>query len=197
MKNLSHSIFLLFFILINGLSQAHSQQKSVSEPTAFYLLAGAPAFDMTIAQFRKLYNASNPALYIGEYRAISDPGDKHYLVRAASKISNNLYSSAALERGTGKIKTVQMTWLIAEGPEHKASYNEALDYMAALMRVFEPMLSVKQSIQRVSVLLAKGRGHHYYSRNEGALRYVVADGGESGLTFAIEPLKLALLQSEK
>ncbi|HGU3800439.1 DUF1454 family protein, partial [Acinetobacter baumannii] len=33
------------------------------------------------------------------------------------------------------------------------------------------------------------------TETEGALRYVVADNGEKGLTFAVEPIKLALSES--
>ncbi|WP_252830491.1 DUF1454 family protein, partial [Shigella sonnei] len=35
----------------------------------------------------------------------------------------------------------------------------------------------------------------YYTETEGALRYVVADNSEKGLTFAVEPIKLALSES--
>lgn len=64
--------------------------------------------------------------------------------------------------------------------------------MAALIRFFEPMLSVEKSVQRVNALLAKGKGLRFYQQTEGALRYIVADNGEKGLTFAVEPVKLAL-----
>lgn len=157
-----------------------------------YLQAGAPVFDMTITQFREKYNAGNGALPLREYRAIDSRDDKSNLTRAASKINENLYSSIALERGTGKIKTLQVTWLPIPGPEQKASRDKALVYMAAFMRFFEPMLSVEQSMQRVNALLTKGKGLRFYQQTEGALRYIVADNGEKGLTFAVEPVKLAL-----
>ncbi|MDU7867012.1 MAG: DUF1454 family protein, partial [Pantoea sp.] len=38
----------------------------------------------------------------------------------------------------------------------------------------------------------EGKGSPYYAHVEGALRFVVADNGDKGLTFAIEPVKLAL-----
>jgi hypothetical protein len=43
------------------------------------------------------------------------------LTRAASKINDNLYASTALERGTLKIKSMQITWLPIQGPEQKAA----------------------------------------------------------------------------
>lgn len=168
------------------------QDRAAPLPSAPYLQAGAPVFDMTIGQFREKYNAANATLPLGEYRAIDTNDDKSNLTRAASKINENLYASTALEHGTGKIKTLQITWLPIPGPDQKAAYDKALAYMAAFVRFFEPMLSAEQSQKRVSTLLSKGKGVRYYQQSEGALRYIVADNGEKGLTFAVEPLKLAL-----
>ncbi|OON38470.1 hypothetical protein BTJ39_18645 [Izhakiella australiensis] len=192
MNNLLRTGLIAASILLSGLCHADPQERSEHMPTAAYLLSGAPTFDMTIGQFREKYNASNPALPLSEYRAIDNRDDKSNLTRAASKINENLYSSTALERGTGKIKTLQITWLPVQGPEQKAAYDKALAYMAAFVRYFEPMLNEEQSLKRVTTLLAKGKGQRYFAKNEGALRYIVADNGEKGLTFAVEPLKLAL-----
>jgi Protein of unknown function (DUF1454). len=41
-----------------------------SPPTASYLMAGAPTFDMTIAQFREKFNASYVDTPLLEFRAI-------------------------------------------------------------------------------------------------------------------------------
>lgn len=166
--------------------------RAESMPAAPYLQMGAPTFDMTIGQFREKYNAANPTLPLSEYRAIGTADDKSNLTRAASKINENLYASTALEHGSGKIKTLQITWLPIPGPELKAAREKALAYMTALVSFFEPMLSLEQSQKRVNTLLAKGRGSRYYQQTEGALRYIVADNGDKGLTFAVEPLKLAL-----
>ncbi|MEN5018416.1 YiiQ family protein [Erwinia sp. Eh17-17] len=168
------------------------QDRSEHLPAAPYLQAGAPTFDMTIGQFREKYNAAHPTLPLSEYRAIDGHGDKSNLTRAASKINENIYSSTALEQGTGKIKTLQITWLPIPGPEQKASRDKAVAYMAALIHYFEPMLSDEQSRKRADDLLAKGKGSRFYQQTEGALRYIVADNGDKGLTFAVEPLKLAL-----
>lgn len=84
-----------------------------------YLLAGAPSFDLSISQFREKFNADNPKLPLNEFRSISTSRDRANLTRAASKINENLYASTALERGTLKIKSMQITWLPIQGPEQK------------------------------------------------------------------------------
>ncbi|MGE9553116.1 YiiQ family protein [Erwinia amylovora] len=173
-------------------ADAGPQDRAEHMPTAPYLLAGAPTFDMTIGQFREKYNASNPTLTIPEYRAIDNRGDKSNLTRAASKINENLYASTALEQGTGKIRTLQITWLPVPGPEEKSARDKARAYMAALERFFEPTLNEEQSLKRLDELLSKGKGSRYFAQTEGAVRYVIADNGDKGLTFAIEPIKLAM-----
>jgi len=194
MKNARWAGITLLTTMTFAVAHAAPEPQARTEhlPAAPYLQAGSPTFDMTIGQFREKYNAANTTLPLSEYRAIDSSGDKSNLTRAASKINENLYSSTALEHGTGKVKTLQITWLPIPGPEQKASRDKALAYMAAFVRYFEPMLSNEQSLKRVNDLLAKGKGSRYFQQTEGALRYIVADNGEKGLTFAVEPLKLAL-----
>lgn len=163
--------------------------------TAPYLLAGAPTFDQSISQFREKFNADNPGLALNEFRAIDSRNDRANLTRAASKINENLYASTALERGTMKIKSMQITWLPIQGPEQKAAKSKAQEYMAALLRAFTPTLSKAQSQQKLQKLLTAGKGKPYYAETEGALRYVTADNGENGLTFAVEPIKLTLSEA--
>lgn len=64
--------------------------------------------------------------------------------------------------------------------------------MAALLRHFLPSLSEEQSSKKVSELLDISKRQGFYQQTEGALRYVVADNGEKGITFAVEPIKLTL-----
>ncbi|WAH51031.1 YiiQ family protein [Pseudescherichia vulneris] len=163
--------------------------------TAPYLLAGAPTFDQSISQFREKFNADNPTLTLNEFRAIESRNDRANLTRAASKINESLYASTALERGTLKIKSMQITWLPVQGPEQKAAKAKALEYMAAVLRAFSPQLTKANSLQKVQKLLNKGKGKAWYAETEGALRYVAADNGEKGLTFAVEPIKLTLSDS--
>jgi hypothetical protein len=160
--------------------------------TAPYLLQGAPSFDQSISQFRETFNKDNPTLALGEFRAIDGAKDTPTLTRAASKINENLYASTALERGTLKIKSMQITWLPIQGPEQKAAKAKALEYMSAILRAFTPILTKAQSQQKLQKLLTAGKNKRYYAETDGAIRYVVADHGEKGLTFAVEPIKLAL-----
>ncbi|RWR03218.1 hypothetical protein ED28_04105 [[Pantoea] beijingensis] len=193
MKN-APAVALLSGILTFGTTWAAPDPIDRAEhmPTAPYLLAGAPTFDMTVGQFREKYNTANPDLPLSEYRAIDNRDEKSNLTRAASKINENLYASTALERGTGKIKTLQITWLPIQGPEERAAHEKALAYMSALLRFFEPTLSAEESSKRLNILLNKGKGMRYFSQTEGALRFIIADNGEKGLTFAVEPIKLSL-----
>lgn len=187
----------LCFIGLTALSvgQKALSAQPESSTTAPYLLAGAPTFDMSISEFREKFNTDNPKLPLNEFRAIASNRDRENLTRAATKINENLYASAALERGTLKIKSMQITWLPIQGPEQKAAKAKAQLYMSAVLCAFVPTISLAQSQQKLQKILAAGKGKRYFSETEGAIRYVVADHGEKGLTFAVEPIKLALSES--
>ncbi|EGZ3935688.1 YiiQ family protein [Salmonella enterica subsp. enterica serovar Albuquerque] len=188
------TLFLLLFSALTASITAHAQLSS-STTTAPYLLAGSPTFDLSISQFRENFNRQNPDLPLNEFRAIENSSDKANLTRAASKINENLYASTALERGTLKVKSMQITWLPIQGPEQKAAKAKALEYMAAIIRTVAPLLTKEQSQKKLQKMLIAGKGKHYYAETEGAVRYVVADNGEKGLTFAVEPIKLALSEN--
>lgn len=190
MKRWTHSLLLCLTIL-SASTTLHANETS-APATAPYLLSGAPSFDQSISQFRESFNQDNPTLALGEFRAIDGARDTPTLTRAASKINENLYASTALERGTLKIKSMQITWLPIQGPEQKAAKAKALEYMSAFLRAFTPVLTKAQSQQRLQKLLTAGKNKRYYAETEGAIRYVVADNGEKGLTLAVEPIKLAL-----
>ncbi|MGK7511054.1 YiiQ family protein [Salmonella enterica] len=188
------TLFLLLFSALTASITAHAQLSS-STTTAPYLLAGSPTFDLSISQFRENLNRQNPDLPLNEFRAIENSRDKANLTRAASKINENLYASTALERGTLKVKSMQITWLPIQGPEQKAAKAKALEYMAAIIRTVAPLLTKEQSQKKLQKMLIAGKGKHYYAETEGAVRYVVADNGEKGLTFAVEPIKLTLSEN--
>ncbi len=188
------TLFLLLFSALTASITAHAQLSS-STTTAPYLLAGSPTFDLSISQFRENFNRQNPDLPLNEFRAIENSRDKANLTRAASKINENLYASTALERGTLKVKRMQITWLPIQGPEQKAAKAKALEYMAAIIRTVAPLLTKEQSQKKLQKMLIAGKGKHYYAETEGAVRYVVADNGEKGLTFAVEPIKLTLSEN--
>ncbi|MBK4716706.1 MULTISPECIES: DUF1454 family protein [Tenebrionibacter/Tenebrionicola group] len=188
-------IFVLPALFIT--SSRAAPVSSPESPIAPYLLPGAPTFELTITQFREKFNKANPLLALKEFRAISSSGATANLTRAATKINENLYASTALERGTLKIKSIQITWLPIQGPGQKAAQEKAKSYMAALIRAFTPGLTVAQSQLNLGKLLSAGKKQGYYARSEGAVRYVVADNGENGLTLAVEPIKLALSETLK
>ncbi|MDR3432870.1 MAG: DUF1454 family protein [Rouxiella aceris] len=170
------------------------QERPTNEevPKAPYLMPGAPTFEMTLVNFREKYNAANPTQQIGEFRAIPDKTDSALLTRAASKINEDLYASTALEKGTGKIKSLQITYLPIKGPDEKVAHATAISYMANLIRQFDATLTPAQSQDKINYLLDKGKGMPFYQQQVGAIRYVIADNGEKGLTLAVEPVKLAL-----
>ncbi|MFY0277377.1 DUF1454 family protein, partial [Escherichia coli] len=91
---------------------------------------------------------------------------------AASKINEKLYASTALERGTLKIKSIQITWLLIQGPEQKAAKAKAQAYMAAVIRTLTPLINKTQSQKKLQSLLTTGKNKRYYTETEGALRYV-------------------------
>lgn len=188
------SLFLILFSAVTACAPALSAETLIA-PTAPYLLAGAPTFDLSISQFRENFNQQNPKLPLNEFRAIDSSRDKARLTRAASKINENLYASTALERGTLKIKSMQITWLPIQGPDQKAAKAKALEYMAGVIRTVAPLLTKEQSQKKLQKLLAAGKNKRYYAETEGAIRYVVADNGEKGLTFAVEPIKLTLSEN--
>jgi len=167
-------------------------ENSPALKVAPYLLPGAPTFDLTITQFRSTFNSENPTLPLNEFRAIESSRDKANLTRAATTINEHLYASAALERGTLKIKSIQITRLPVKHPEQKAAKEKANEYIAAIVRSFTPSLSKQQSLEKINKLLSEGKNKRYFAQNDGPLRYVVVDNGDKGLTFAVEPIKLML-----
>ncbi|EIC83692.1 DUF1454 family protein [Serratia sp. M24T3] len=186
---------LLFLTLGCGMAFADpppDNQAREDVPRAPYLMPGAPTFEQTLVNFREKYNIANPTQQIGEFRAIPDKPDAVLLTRAASKINEDLYASTALEKGTGKIKSMQITYMPIQGPDEKAAHATAISYMANVIREFDPTLSVDQSAAKVNSLIDKGKGMQFYQQQVGAVRYVISDNGEKGLTLAVEPVKLSL-----
>ena len=161
-------------------------------PVASYVLPGAPVFTHTIGQFREKFNTANPQTPLPEYRAIDTGDDGNTVVLAASRIDQTFYSSTALEPGSGKIKTIQMTWVSPENGTDKPSRHQATDYMAALIRFFSPQLSSEESRKKLDSLLKNGKEKGIYMDAEGALRYVVSYRGDREMTLAIEPVRLTL-----
>lgn len=185
-------LLLCLFILLGGSVVLAAESNAVSTPNVPYLLPDAPSFDLTLSQFREKYNLNNPQLLLGKFSVVTEKENVPLLNYAASKLSEYLYLSSALEKGSGKIKTLQITYLPIEGSDAKKRWETTTHYMAALMRTFDPTLSDEQSMANLNKLLQQGKGARFYQQQSGALRYVIVDNGAKGLTFAIEPIRLTL-----
>ena len=160
-----------------------------------YFQPGAPVFSETIPQFREKFNSMNPDTPLPEYRTVDTGQVQNMVVLAVSKINDSFYSSTALEPGTGKIKSLQMTWVSPQGTSEKQSRDLAFRYMTALIRYFSPQLTEQTSHQKLESLLKAAKVNIPFFDAEGALRYVISDQGEKGITLAIEPVRLILNNS--
>ncbi len=160
-----------------------------------YVQPGAPVFSDTIPQFREKFNTLNPDTPLPEYRTVDTGQVQNLVVLAVSRINDTLYSSTALEPGTGKIKSLQITWVPSGTRGEKESRFLALHYMTALIRFFSPQLTEENSDKKLELLLKAAKISTPYFKAEGALRYVISDQGDKGLTLAIEPIRLMLNNS--
>ncbi|WP_127959184.1 DUF1454 family protein [Serratia microhaemolytica] len=189
-------VFNLWFALHSVFAAQHDTLAlSAERLTAPYLLAEAPTFSFTVAEFRESYNRDNPTLPIGEFRIVaSERADPPSLLRAASRIRADLYASTALERGSGKIKTIQLTHLLSANSTNAQS--AAIQYMAALIRQFETVLTIEQSIEKVNELLRQVEASHFYLQSNGAIRYVMvlSEQEPKSVTLAVEPVRLVLAE---
>lgn len=160
-----------------------------------YLKQDAPVFELTIPKLRSTFNHQHPQLPINEYKVITNNNIAIPLVRAATRISPNLYSSAVLERGSEKIKSLQLTLIHNpnEPEQEKKNRQIATQYITALVAQFDSSITPKQIQQVLDLFAFKSRNtQNYVSHNVGAIRYVIAHEGTELTTFAIEPVKLSL-----
>ncbi|MDC9596796.1 DUF1454 family protein [Xenorhabdus anantnagensis] len=158
-----------------------------------YLLPDSPTFEETIPIFREKYNKKHPDTPLYEYKVIASKNISQPFIRAASKINDNIYSSAVLERGSEKIKSLQITLLPSQNEqEDKQNRILAKQYMTALIRQFEPTLSPEQAQIQLERLLEAAEAHSTLSQKMGATRYIIVNSSENIMTFAIEPIKLSL-----
>ncbi|MGL4859262.1 MAG: DUF1454 family protein [Enterobacteriaceae bacterium] len=164
-------------------------------PVAHYLQSDAPVFDTTLQQFRDNYNKEYPQLPIQDYHVIVVPNDSALISRAVSKITPQLYSSVVIDKNNKKIKSFQLTYLPTKETEsEKAAYATAINYMGAVMCWFNMALSLDQCKVKVTHLLSKARDTQVYQRMDGAVRYIVVEQVDQGITLAIEPVKLVLAE---
>lgn len=189
--------YLLFIMTLAILSTPLTPVNASSSEAASYLSPESPTFDLTISQFRNNFNRENPALVLSDFKSIhsNKSNDVLHLIRAATIINDDIYASAALERGSLKIKSIQLTVLKNSLAEEKKTQKIADDYMAAFIRCITPALSKSESLGKLHSLFTDSKNKRYFSQNDGAIRYVVVNNDEKGLTFAIEPIKLTLSET--
>ncbi|WP_241608549.1 DUF1454 family protein [Rosenbergiella australiborealis] len=187
------ALFLLIMVVDGLTDSATAHPVSMPLPTtAPYLLPDAPTFELTITQFRQQFSQQFPSTPLQEFRALKSGPVQKVVTIAATKISETLYASTALEIGTGKIKSIQITWLPVPGNQAMPSRQQAMNYIIDMIQFFSPQLTLKQSHEHLEQLLTVGKGKAYTLSNEGAVRYILSDKGEGGMTFAAEPVKLVL-----
>lgn len=166
-------------------------------PETLWLLPDAPTFDATIPVMREQFNRNNPALPLREYKVVASNDITASYLRAATRISPYLYSSAVLERDSEKIKSLQLTLLpAADSSQSKANRTRMLAYIKALIIQFEPTLNNNNIDTALSRALATDFQAGTYASQFGALRYLLVVDSEKGVTFAIEPIKLSLSNSK-
>lgn len=168
--------------------------KQPSKDDIAYLKQDAPVFEMTIPELRAKFNQQNPLLSLNEYKIITNHDIAIPLVRAATRITPYLYSSAILERGSEKIKSLQLTLIhTPDSPElEKRNREITTQYIITLVAQFDSSITPEQIQEALNLFAFKNQTSDYISHDVGAIRYIVAHEGEQLTTFAIEPIKLSL-----
>ncbi|EML1937519.1 MULTISPECIES: DUF1454 family protein [Providencia] len=191
------SIPIIITVFLLGLPQLTFAQKVPTLPnTDFevaYLAPDAPSFDLTIPQLRNQFNQTNPTLPLHEYKVIASQDISAPYIRAASRINTHLYSSAVLERGSEKIKSLQVTLLPEERQDTQANRQLAERYIMAIIHQFDPNISVDKAPELTLALnkfMANKDAVHAEEVRLGGLRYILVKSENNVLTFAVEPIKL-------
>lgn len=193
-----HPIYVIITVFVFSLPQMTFAQKVPTLPdTNFevaYLAPDAPSFDLTIPQLRNQFNQANPTLPLHEYKVLASQDISAPYIRAASSINPYIYSSAVLERGSEKIKSLQITLLPADD-DKRAQTNRALIelYIIALIQQFDPTVSLDKAPELTEALnkfMADKNPTHAEEARLGVLRYVLVKSDNNVLTFAVEPIKL-------
>ncbi|MEQ1975634.1 DUF1454 family protein [Xenorhabdus sp. SGI240] len=191
--------FLMAILIVFGIGlplSASADKLSVTpeiNSPLVYLLPDSPTFEETIPAFREKYNKRHPDIPLYEYRVIASKDISQPFIRAASKINDNIYSSAVLERGSEKIKSLQLTLLPSQSEQqNERNHILAKQYITALISQFEPTLSAEQSRFQLERLLRAAENRPAFSQKMGAMRYIIVNSRENIMTFAIEPIKLSL-----
>lgn len=159
-----------------------------------YLAPDAPSFDLTIPQLRNQFNQVNQDLYLHEYKVIASQDISAPYIRAASRINQQIYSSAVLERGSEKIKSLQITLLPTDNEKEAQESRQLIErYIIAFIHQFDPNVSVDKSPELTTVLtkfMTDKNPNRAEEARLGTLRYILVKSDNNVLTFAVEPIKL-------
>lgn len=169
-------------------------QKQPAKDDIAYLKQDAPVFEITIPELRAKFNQQNPLLSLNEYKIITNHDIAIPLVRAATRITPYLYSSAILERGSEKIKSLQLTLIHSpDSPEQEKINREiTTQYIITLVSQFDSSITSEQIQEALNLFAFKNQTSDYISHDVGAIRYIIVHEGDQLTTFAIEPIKLSL-----
>lgn len=128
---LRHTILsILLLTSFSATSNSAPNAPTNESPTTAFRQPDAPTFNITVADFRSRHNQNFPQLHLNAYRAVSTPDDQPFTV-VATGISSAVHSSAAVEKGTEKIKSLQIIYWPAHDPEINDQFEE-LDSLLGL-----------------------------------------------------------------
>lgn len=190
---------VLLFIALLPLLPVQAKELPImpeTEVSVAYLSPDAALFNETIPVFRQKYNQDNPSYPIHEFKVIKSKDISLPYIPAASRINSKIYSSAVLERGSEKIKSLQLTLLPPkEANSYKINRQLFERYIMAIINHFEKTTSINNTHQLTAVLDRMLEQHNQVQSDEtivGAFRYILVKSKDNMITFAIEPVKLSL-----
>ncbi|MEX9953746.1 DUF1454 family protein [Providencia rettgeri] len=195
---LFRSVYAIITIFVLSAPQLAIAQKVPTLPdTDFkvaYLAPDAPSFELTIPKLRNQFNQANKDLYLHEYKVIASQDISAPYIRAASRINQQIYSSAVLERGSEKIKSLQITLLPSDDPQETQKNRQLMEnYTIAMIHIFAPEVSLDNApalTEALNKFIANNNATHAEEARLGALRYILVKSDNNVLTFAVEPIKL-------
>ncbi|HHN8582264.1 MULTISPECIES: DUF1454 family protein [Providencia] len=195
---LFRSVYTIITIFVLSAPQLAIAQKVPTLPdTDFkvaYLAPDAPSFELTIPKLRNQFNQANKDLYLHEYKVIASQDISAPYIRAASRINQQIYSSAVLERGSEKIKSLQITLLPSDDPQETQKNRQLMEnYTIAMIHIFAPEVSLDNApalTEALNKFIANNNATHAEEARLGALRYILVKSDNNVLTFAVEPIKL-------
>ena len=161
-----------------------------------YLSPDAPSFAQTIPMFREQFNQSYPDIPLHEYKVIASKDISTPYIRAATRINSHIYSSAVLERGSEKIKSLQLTLLPSTDPI-VSSANRALAgrYLISLIHQIDPSIPLEKAPElnkAIDNFMVDNNRPRADETRLGAVRYILVKSADNVLTFAVEPIKLSV-----